>query len=69
MIIEHTEINYVRVYDKGVIGCLRSKKDIMISICAPNGGIDDIFLTQPQAEQLLIDLQKEVNENKSGEIS
>ncbi len=28
MIIEHTEINYVRVYDKGVIGCLRNKKEI-----------------------------------------
>ena len=69
MIIEHTEIDYVRVYDKGVIGCLRNKKDIMISICGPNGSIDDIFLTQSQAEQLLKDLQKEVNENKSGEIS
>lgn len=69
MIIEHTEIDYIRVYDKGVIGCLRNKKDIMISICGPNGSIDDVFLTQTQAEQLLEDLKKEVNENKSGETS
>jgi hypothetical protein len=68
MITEHTEIKYIRVYDKGVFGCIRHKKDIMISICDPTS-IVDVFLTQTQAKQLLKDLEEEVNENKSGETS
>jgi len=62
----------IRVHDKGVNGCIRHKKDIMLSFQlegdkSTNGlkDIHDIFLTTNQAEELLEGLKQKLETNKT----
>lgn len=60
-------INNIRAFDKEVHGCKRHKKDIMISF-QTEGSRDfhDIFLTNQQAEELIVSLQKSLKTNSEG---
>jgi hypothetical protein len=63
------EIKNIRAYDKGCIGCVRHKKDVMIAFDSTNEEYDikDLFLTQGQAEYLHKELGKVINSNKDEE--
>ena len=58
MITELVDIVFTKVYDKGVIGCITHKKDLMITFSTDNKNIHDIFLTQKQGRELLKELRK-----------
>ena len=63
-----TIIDSIRAYDKQVFGCKNNERDVMISFSG--GGekilVNDLFLTQEQAETLLEDLQRVVESNQEG---
>ena len=62
-------VESIRVHSKGVIGCVRHKKDIMISLTKEGDkNFYDFFLTQEQAESLLKELTQRINQNKSVEV-
>jgi hypothetical protein len=60
-------IKSIRTYYRGVIGCKRHNRDIMIAFTheaetEPNA-VHDLFLTQEQAVDLLNDLKKSLGQN------
>jgi hypothetical protein len=62
-------IESIRTYYRGVIGCKRHNRDIMIAFTheaekEPNA-VHDLFLTQEQAVDLLNDLKKSLGQNAS----
>ena len=62
-------IKTIRTYCKGVIGCKRHNRDVMISFTheaetVPNA-VHDLFLTQEQAEGLLESLKATLEQNAS----
>jgi hypothetical protein len=72
--MQKTEIDVksIRAHDKGVIGCLKHKKDIMISYNSNDSEKDgseiiDLFLSQEQAEGLLEELKLRIEVNKREE--
>jgi len=62
-------IKSIRTYYRGVIGCKRHNRDIMIAFTheaetEPNA-VHDLLLTQEQAVDLLNDLKKSLGQNAS----
>jgi hypothetical protein len=63
---EHeTEVKNIRAYDKGVKGCQRHDKDVMLAFDSTNEEYDikDLFLTQEQAEFLHKELGEVIARN------
>ncbi len=61
-------INSIRTYYRGVIGCKRHNRDVMIAFThqaetEPNA-VHDLFLTQEQAVDLMNDLKKSLAQNE-----
>jgi len=62
-ITEIVEVRNINVYDKDCYGCKRHKKDILIIINQEDKAFD-VFLTNEQAEKLIVDLTEKLMENK-----
>lgn len=71
----NTVVN-VRVFDKFCNGCVRNKKDIMVSFeVTGDRKIDenvlrwkDYFLTNEQASELILELQQQLFNNSRGDL-
>jgi hypothetical protein len=62
------DISAIKAYYKGVNGCVRHKKDVMIAYTVDREmGICDLFLTNEQAQKLMEDLQNALRMNKEYE--
>lgn len=57
-------VKQITAYDRRVIGCETTEKDIMISYTHQDGGYHDVFLTQEQAVRLSEDLQLMIQRNE-----
>jgi hypothetical protein len=58
-------VKTMHVYGKNCLGCQYHKKDVMLSFSTPEGlRIHDIFLTNAQAQQLIIQLRKTLRNNE-----
>lgn len=60
---EISSIQYTAVNNRHCNGCIRAKRDVMISYVSNDNKFLDIFLTQSQAEELIIQLQKSITQN------
>jgi hypothetical protein len=63
VITEIIEVRNINVYNKNCNGCVRHKKDIMMIINKEDEAFDT-FLTNEQAEKLIVDLTEKLMENK-----
>lgn len=58
-------ITSIAVYGKGVVGCKRHHRDIMVAFQIENDKeFHDIFLTQDQAQGLYVELGEKLKANK-----
>lgn len=57
----------IRAYYRGVIGCQTNKRDVMLSFMHSEDSkvVHDLFLTQEQAIELLVELTRAINLNKT----
>ncbi len=61
-------VKTLQVHGKNCIGCLYHKKDVMISLSTLKDlYFHDIFLTNTQAQQLIIQLRKTLRNNEQDE--
>ena len=61
-------VKTLHVHGKNCLGCKHHKKAVMISLSTPkNLRIHDIFLTNTQAQQLIIQLRKTLRNNEQDE--
>jgi len=60
--MEHIVLN-IQAFDKDCIGCRQNNSEIMISY-TDKDGVNDLFITNFQAEKLIFNLQKCILNNK-----
>ena len=63
---EIPSISHTIVHDKGCMGCIRHKKDVLVVLVETADGKNskDLFLSTEQAEKLVEQLQKVLERNK-----
>ena len=57
-------VKHTRAYDKDCNGCLRVKRDVMVSFMVVGDDFYDMFLTTEQAEFLVESLKGVLKQNK-----